>query len=1554
MYTTSRIRKVLTGLLIVGLLAFDMPFGFVRFFSGILRESNVVDALWQAQRSGKVVDSFLPQRAEAAQVTIELDMTDATDEYGPSPSVVFVTDQIGYIFFIDLGNDLVYRKTTNGGSNWNTPVVIDNTLTGWTIVSVWYDQWTPGDTTGTKIHIAAIDDVTGDAYYTFLDTSTDTLKGSMVQVINQTTYTESGGGVPTITKGAGGALFLAANFNTTAGGFVYKSVDGAGNTWTDATPSAWSSVAIDQIQLLPLTTDNDILAIKAQTADNTIRYRIYDEVTDTWDGAWSSSIASLTENTTYDQWFSATLRKKTGDIYLAFSNNTNNVANDIEFWSFPDTTRTWSQKTNVRTNSNQLLSPVPLVEEDSGDIYVAYLEGQTNFTFQGMGVNNITYLYTQRSTDGGATWESRRGVLTDDLGDDYKYLRGNLSSGNRLYAAFYDDDDDDIHGTTIWSSGAVVEANIDTLMVDATDEYGPAPSGVFVDEDVGYQFYVRTNVMLDGTDEFAPSPSTVFTSATTGYIFFIDAVSQDLIYRKTVDGGKTWSGSVIIDTAVTGWTAVSVWYDQWTPGDTTGTKIHIAASDDTSDDIFYTYLDTNGDVLKGSVVTAVSGSTTLNEGADGPPTITKGGAGDLFIAGNFSSTAGGKVSKSNDGAGNTWADVTPSAWSTVAIDQIQLLPLTTDNDILAIRADTTNNDIDYRIYDEVTDAWGGSWTTIAALTENTTYDQWFSATLNKASGDIYLTFTNLIANAAGDIEFWTFSESGRSWTKGTDIVSDLATILAPVPFHEPDTGYIYVAYARGTLANTMHVYYKRSTDGGTTWDAESAALSTTGDDFKALRGNMMHDSVLYIAWHNDDTNVIKADNILSPTTYDLPVNSVQSLVYRKTLNGGAEWGPPYTVALADGTTAVSVWYDQWTPGDTTGTKIHIAFSDDQTDDYYYTYLDTTNDRPAPPVPVVLGTAITELSVGVPGITKGAGGNLFLSGNFNTTAGGLVAKSTDGGVTWTGVTPSAWSSVAIDQIQLLPLTTDNDILAIRADTTNNDIDYRIYDEVTDTWGGSWTTIAALTENTTYDQWFSGSLRKTTGDIYLTFANQTSNAANDIAFWGFDELSRVWSQGADVVTNSATTMMPTPLINNTNGDIYVAYLRGTLAATMDVFLKKSMDNGATWSGESKSLSPGISDDVMALRGNLMSDDRLYVFWYNDDLNDIYGNTVGDQWFATQVAYRWFDNTDSTDVGGALAAQSTPATIVNTGDAFRLRLLLHEIGHLPTLGDAFKLQFAEKSGACDTGFSGESYADVGPSSIIAFHNNTSPADGSVLTANANDPVYGADTIVNQTYEESGTFTNSIGGIPSGQSGKWDFALVDNGAPAETSYCFRVIESDETLLPSYEVIPEITTASGGGGQTLSFALSDNTLGFGTLNASAARYATGDMNGSTTEVAAHTITASTNAPSGYVITIQGDTLTVGGETISGIGAVNSSSAPGTEQFGLRVTAAGGNGAVSTPYAASGFAFDTAAFPDVIASDSDGDDVETVYSLRYVGNISAATAAGEYAATLTYVITAGF
>jgi hypothetical protein len=173
-------------------------------------------------------------------------------------------------------------------------------------------------------------------------------------------------------------------------------------------------------------------------------------------------------------------------------------------------------------------------------------------------------------------------------------------------------------------------------------------------------------------------------------------------------------------------------------------------------------------------------------------------------------------------------------------------------------------------------------------------------------------------------------------------------------------------------------------------------------------------------------------------------------------------------------------------------------------------------------------------------------------------------------------------------------------------------------------------------------------------------------------------------------------------------------------------------------------------------------------------------------------------------------------------------------------------------------------------------------------------------------------------------------------------------------DVIPDdqvVVTATVG--PSITFTISDNTIGFGPLTAANARYATGDTNGDNSQVTAHNLTAQTNATSGYVIYVFGPTLTSGPNTITAIGNTNTASSPGTEQFGVRFNATGGNGTVTAPYAASGFAYNGVSAPSQIASSTVASST-TTYDAQYIANISTGTEAGLYSTSLTYTATATF
>lgn len=148
---------------------------------------------------------------------------------------------------------------------------------------------------------------------------------------------------------------------------------------------------------------------------------------------------------------------------------------------------------------------------------------------------------------------------------------------------------------------------------------------------------------------------------------------------------------------------------------------------------------------------------------------------------------------------------------------------------------------------------------------------------------------------------------------------------------------------------------------------------------------------------------------------------------------------------------------------------------------------------------------------------------------------------------------------------------------------------------------------------------------------------------------------------------------------------------------------------------------------------------------------------------------------------------------------------------------------------------------------------------------------------------------------------------------------------------------------------ISGSTVDFGTFSSSAASSGTSVM------------AASTNGQGGYVVTVNGATLTSGSNTITAL-TTQTASSVGSEQFGLNLVdnatpnvgsdpSGSGSGDAATNYGtADQFRFVTG---DTVA-DAAGATDANAFTVSYLVNVGGATEAGTYTATMTYICTATF
>jgi hypothetical protein len=215
--------------------------------------------------------------------------------------------------------------------------------------------------------------------------------------------------------------------------------------------------------------------------------------------------------------------------------------------------------------------------------------------------------------------------------------------------------------------------------------------------------------------------------------------------------------------------------------------------------------------------------------------------------------------------------------------------------------------------------------------------------------------------------------------------------------------------------------------------------------------------------------------------------------------------------------------------------------------------------------------------------------------------------------------------------------------------------------------------------------------------------------------------------------------------------------------------------------------------------------------------------------QASYAWFANADSTSPGSALASQNT-ATSLAAQTPFRLRQRLGvSAKQLDQSAGAFKLQYAEKSGTCDTSFSGETYADIPLGARSVMKSNTTLARSGTSTTFLNpgyavgsDNTYATDTLPASTsatdylYIENTNWNipsnATITGVRVGFEGSWA-----NLGGTPNSVSFGLSDLDVRLTSLEDVSPngsESIRYAGGPTDMLGTSLTpsdiNNSTGFG------------------------------------------------------------------------------------------------------------------------------------------------
>lgn len=302
-----------------------------------------------------------------------------------------------YLVYVDVNNDVVFVKSTDGGWTWSAPtVVFAGTVTN---LSIWYDRWS--GINGGLIHCAYTESGGHDTLYRSIDTESADALGTQTTIFAGTSV--ASGGQLTITRARGGNLYCRTCIDAGAEGGFFRSTD-VGANWGSRTINE-ALATTDQMILMPgfAADDQDIIGIFWDASANEISRQLYDNSANSW--AETSIATSMTDTVAaggHFPHFDAFVDLENSRVVTSAWSAVDAANADLRCWTVTESAIT-ETTANIVLNSvdDQMLCNI-CKNLASGEWIAFYCGKSDGSETVGASVN----VYSKRSGDGGATWSS--------------------------------------------------------------------------------------------------------------------------------------------------------------------------------------------------------------------------------------------------------------------------------------------------------------------------------------------------------------------------------------------------------------------------------------------------------------------------------------------------------------------------------------------------------------------------------------------------------------------------------------------------------------------------------------------------------------------------------------------------------------------------------------------------------------------------------------------------------------------------------------------------------------------------------------------------------------------------------------------------------------------------------------------------------------------------------------------------------------------------------------------------------------------------------------------
>ncbi len=174
-------------------------------------------------------------------------------------------------------------------------------------------------------------------------------------------------------------------------------------------------------------------------------------------------------------------------------------------------------------------------------------------------------------------------------------------------------------------------------------------------------------------------------------------------------------------------------------------------------------------------------------------------------------------------------------------------------------------------------------------------------------------------------------------------------------------------------------------------------------------------------------------------------------------------------------------------------------------------------------------------------------------------------------------------------------------------------------------------------------------------------------------------------------------------------------------------------------------------------------------------------------------WPSSTGTLGENTVLTGADNP---LGEGEHVRIRMTVESVNAtLPTATRAFRLQYGRMTTTCGAISEGNwaTLGDSASSTIWRGYDATGTTDGTVLSENpptGGSLLLSVSDVAGSLEEGNDSIANTYPALD-GEDTEFDWIVEQNGAAAGTYYCFRMIESNGTVLDAYLQYPQLRTAS-------------------------------------------------------------------------------------------------------------------------------------------------------------------